>query len=147
MNHKELNELSLNHYNKKEYQEALKYAKDSVLDSPNCHFSLWQLAGCLSTLRRYHESNKIYKRLIKIKKRDECVEEDRLVSIITDSIFRIGYNLYKLGEKQESINNFLQYQKLVSLGAETVYNLDLSNKYIFAQNNKILLEEIERCIS
>jgi tetratricopeptide (TPR) repeat protein len=56
--------LSSAYYEKRNYKVALKWAKLSVNDHPNCPIALWHYAGSLYSLNQINEAIKVYKKIM-----------------------------------------------------------------------------------
>lgn len=103
-----LTRISSSYYEARQYRNALKYAKKSLVLAPNCPLALWDFAGALDMLKESRKAIEIWKKLLRkgVEKIafDECGEGLRWTeSLLNDCRYRIGCSYSDLGKKKLAI--------------------------------------------
>jgi tetratricopeptide (TPR) repeat protein len=119
--------LSTTYYEEKQYEEALKIAKQAEQIAPNCPLVLWDLAGTYSMLNDNASAISIYTRLIErgVNRiaRDQCGEGRQWAgSLIADCWYRLGTCYRDAGNIEKAIDCWSKHFEMVVKGADSIYS-------------------------
>ncbi len=121
-----LTRLGTTYYEERDYVRALELAQKAHALDPDCPLVLWDLAGALDAVGRPREAAKTYRRLIQKGIRGVAHGHHGegaawAVSLLLDSIYRLGLCYEALGADEEALEYLQHYLRLRRLWPDSLY--------------------------
>ncbi len=120
--------LSTTYYEEKKYEEALRTVRKARRLAPDCPLALWDLAGCLDSLRKKKEAIEYWKKLlrmdVKVLAFGECGEGLRWAkSLLNDCRYRIAKSSVDMGKRNEALKWMRRHLSERKSGLPSIYTL------------------------
>jgi len=150
-NHWLLTRLSAVCFENKDYAQALRYVQKAQKIMPTCPLVQWDLAGTLYATGDIRGALAIYKDFLKTGPRkiakNPCAEGyPWAMSLVVDSVFRIGLCLQSLGQTHAALSIFQKFLELRAIWDGGIYDFTDAAQRIVAlsgPSDKLINQEIK----
>jgi tetratricopeptide (TPR) repeat protein len=127
-NHWELTRIASTYAEEKDYVQALKYAAQALIITPDCPLTLWDNAGILYMLHRNKEAARLYKHLIRLgvehAAHGTCGQGVRWARMtINDSRYHLGLVYARTGQFRLAAKYIKQYIKNRDRNTHSIYKI------------------------
>jgi len=126
-NHWLLSRMSMAHYERRDYDQALYWAEQAFVANQACPLVLWDFAGALDMLGQGRKAIAIWKELLargvdRIAN-DECGEgSEWALALLADCEFRIAASHCKLGDTEQAREHLEIHRRHRESGAQSIYS-------------------------